>query len=309
MKTKNFKFNIIQKDTQTLIKSYKIPLILMSILMGFLIFIMNMFLVGSLYGKHFNTQLKDKLGVYIYLKDTAAQEQALHIKEELEKQGLKVEYSTKQQALEFVEKRVSDLTTTLKKYNLENPLPATLYITYDDFDQFQKLKSWLENHKESIMNMSDLSDNAIKTQEKRVLNIINLSNFIQAIGYGIVGIMITTIIGFALFFLKSIFSHFKLDIQAKKLLGASATQIAQPFLRVIFLALAGGFIIAAGMALGITFPLNSYLISLFNFNLWNFLAEISIPSLAIIIGEIGILMLLLMWISYQYVIKLHKKLK
>lgn len=309
MKTKDFKFNIIQKDTQTLIKSYKIPLILISILMGFLIFIMNMFLVGSLYGKHFNTQLKDKLGVYIYLKDTAAQEQALQIKSELEKQGLKVAYSTKQQALEFVEKRVSDLTTTLKKYNLENPLPATLYITYDDFDQFQKLKSWLENHKESIMNMNDLSDNAIKTQEKRVLNIINLSNFIQAIGYSIVGIMITTIIGFALFFLKSIFSHFKLDIQAKKLLGASAAQIAQPFLRVIFLALAGGFIIAAGMALAVAFPLNSYLISLFNFNLWNFLAEISIPSLAIIIGEVGILMLLLMAISYHYVIKLHKKLK
>lgn len=157
--------------------------------------------------------------------------------------------------------------------------------------------------------MNDLSDNAIKTQEKRVLNIINLSNFIQAIGYSIVGIMITTIIGFALFFLKSIFSHFKLDIQAKKLLGASAAQIAQPFLRVIFLALAGGFIIAAGMALAVAFPLNSYLISLFNFNLWNFLAEISIPSLAIIIGEVGILMLLLMAISYHYVIKLHKKLK
>lgn len=141
MKTKDFKFNIIQKDTITLMKSYKIPLGIISILMGFLIFIMNIFLVGSLYGKHFNAQLKEKLGVYIYLKDTTAQEKALEIKSALESQGLKVLYTTKQQSLEFVEKRVSDLTTTLKKYNLENPLPATLYITYDDFDQFQKLKS------------------------------------------------------------------------------------------------------------------------------------------------------------------------
>lgn len=136
------------------------------------------------------------------------------------------------------------------------------------------------------MNMNDLSDNAIKTQEKRVLNIINLSNFIQAIGYGIVGIMITTIIGFALFFLKSIFSHFKLDIQAKKLLGASASQIAQPFLRVIFLALISGFIIAGLMSLGIIFPLNTYLTGLFNFNLLGFLLNISISAFAIVILEV-----------------------
>lgn len=136
------------------------------------------------------------------------------------------------------------------------------------------------------MNMNDLSDNAIKTQEKRVLNIINLSNFIQAIGYGIVGIMITTIIGFALFFLKSIFSHFKLDIQAKKLLGASASQIAQPFLRVIFLALISGFIIAGLMSLGIIFPLNTYLTGLFSFDLLNFLLNISISAFAVVILEV-----------------------
>lgn len=284
MQTKNFKFDIIQKDTQTITKSYKIPLIIISLLMGFLVFIMNGFLASSLYGKQFNDNLKDKLGVYIYLKDSTSPEEALNIKENLESHGLKVSYSTKQEALNFVEKRVSDLTTTLRKYNLENPLPATFYISYNDFDHFQTMKNTLEAHKDHIMNMNDLSDNAIKTQEKRVLNIINLSNFIQSVGYGIVATMIIVIVSFALFFLKSIFAHFKLDIQAKKLLGATASQIAQPFLRVIFLALSCGFIFAFLLLIVTALPLNTYLNSLFQFNLFQHIGNIAleIGSLAIV---------------------------
>lgn len=69
MKTNIFKINVIKKDTETLFKTYRIPLVLVSILMGFLLFIMNVFLVVSLQGQNFNDQMKSKLGVYIYLKD------------------------------------------------------------------------------------------------------------------------------------------------------------------------------------------------------------------------------------------------
>lgn len=69
MMKKGFSFNLIQKDTSTLIKAYRLPLLMVSVLMGFLLFIMNVFLAGTLYGNHFNTSMKEKLGVYIYLKD------------------------------------------------------------------------------------------------------------------------------------------------------------------------------------------------------------------------------------------------
>lgn len=69
MMKKGFSFNLIQKDTSTLIKAYRLPLLMVSVLMGFLLFIMNVFLAGALYGNHFNTSMKEKLGVYIYLKD------------------------------------------------------------------------------------------------------------------------------------------------------------------------------------------------------------------------------------------------
>lgn len=308
---KGFSFNLIQKDTSTLIKAYRIPLVMISILMGFLLFIMNVFLAGAIYGNHFNTSMKEKLGVYIYLKDgfDDQKEQAVTIKSQLESQGLRVDYTSKQDALAFVEKRVSDLTTTLKKYDLENPLPSTLYIMYNDQVQFEAMKSVLEKHQNLILNMNDLTDNAIKTQEKRVLNIINLSNFLQSFGYLVVVIMLVTIINFAIFFLKTMFSHFRRDIQAKKLLGASASQIAQPFLRVIFMVLGFACMVALLLLVGASIPLDQYLLVLFDFSLINYISHIIIDVLAIGVLEIILIMLLLMGISYRYVLTLHKKLR
>lgn len=279
--------------------------------MGILIFVMNVFLVGALYGQTFNTQMKDKLGVYIYLKDVPSSEQqiAIPLKTELEKQGLKVDYASKQDALSFVEKRVPDLTTTLKKYNLENPLPSTLYIRYSNQEEFNAMKQLLEKNKNHILNMDDLSDNAIRTQEKRVLNVINLSNFLQSFSYLVVASLLVTIIAFAIFFLRTIFSHFIGDIQAKKLLGATSRQIIQPFLNVIFIALGFAFLLAVILILWSLIPLDTYLVSLFNFQVFEYLATIGLDILAIGVIEIGLIMLLLMAISYRFIWGLHKKLK
>ena len=61
MKTKVSLFNPITTATKTIIRAYRFPLLLISILMGILIFVMNVFLAGALYGNNFNTQMKDKL--------------------------------------------------------------------------------------------------------------------------------------------------------------------------------------------------------------------------------------------------------
>lgn len=309
MKTKLFTFNPITSDTNIIIKAYRKPLLMIALLMGMLIFVMNVFLGAALYGQQFNTQMKDKLGVYIYLKDAPAQQSEVAIKSALEAQGLRVDYASKQEALAFVEKRVPDLTTTFRKYNLENPLPSTLYIRYSDQAEFDAMKSILEKHKNQILNMDELSDNAIKTQEKRVLNVINLSNFLQSFAYFVVATMVLTVIAFAVFFLKTIFSHFINDIQAKKLLGATARQIIQPFLNVIFIALGFAFLLAILLLAGALIPLDSYLTALLGFNLFAYLAGLSLDLLAVGVIEIGVIMLLLIGISYRFVWNLHKKLK
>ena len=84
-----------------------------------------------------------------------------------------------------------------------------MYINYAGADQFTEMKQILEKNKDAIINMNDLSDNVVKTQEKRVLNIINLSNVLQSFGYLIVGLMGISVLVFAVFFLQAMFEHFK----------------------------------------------------------------------------------------------------
>ena len=85
MKANFFKLDVVKKDTETLVRTYRIPLVLVSLLMGFLLFIMNIFLGISFQGQNFNDQMKSKLGVYIYLKDgKSQQQQAVQLKTELE---------------------------------------------------------------------------------------------------------------------------------------------------------------------------------------------------------------------------------
>lgn len=217
---KSLTLSPILSDTKLILKAYKRPLLLISVLMGMLIFVMNVFLATAQYGTSFNLQMKDKLGIYVYLKENVTPENQpdIALKSALEAQGLRVEYTSKQDALKFVEKRIPDLVATFKKYHLDNPLPTTLYVKYSNQEEFQRMKKVLSHYKEMILNGNELSDTTIKTQEKRILNIINLSTFLQSFAYFVVGTMILTIIAFAIFFLKSTFSHFYADIQAKKLL-------------------------------------------------------------------------------------------
>ena len=175
--------------------------------------------------------------------------------------------------------------------------------------EFAAMKGVLENYKTQILNMDDLSDNAIKTQEKRVLNVINLSNFLQSFAYFVVLALVLTIIAFAIFFLKTIFSHFIEDIQAKKLLGATSRQIVQPFLNVIFMSLSFAFVLAIVLLVGGLIPLDSYLSALFGIDLFGYLSGLAIDLLAVGVIEIGGIMLLLLCISYRFVMRLHRKLK
>ena len=308
--TNSFTLNPISADTFTIVKAYKKPLWAISILMWILIFVLNVFFAGAFLWNTFNDKMKDKLGIYIYLNDvSSAEKDAINIKTALEEKGLKVNYTSKDDALTFVERRVPDLTDTFKKYNLTNPLPSTLYINYSNQDEFLIIKEILEANKDKILNLSDVNDNAIKTQEKRVLNVINLSNFLQNFAYFVVISILLTVIAFAIFFLRTIFSHFNWDIQAKKLLWASASQVIQPFLNVILIALVVAFIVAIALLILTSIPLNSYLLDVMDVNLFEYIATMSLKITAVGIIEVMFIVGLLMCISYRYVWTLHSKLK
>jgi cell division protein FtsX len=109
--------------------------------------------------------------------------------------------------------------------------------------------------------------------------------------------------------LRSIFTRFWNDIQVKKLLWASKSQIIMPFLTLILYSIIGGFLISLLLTLVSMGVFDYYMSQLFSYTLtshlfarWGIIVVLFIVEILVIVG-------LLMWIAYGFVSKLHKKLK
>jgi hypothetical protein len=112
---------LFRDDVKAIFQSYKGQMIWIAILSGFLIFLLNILIGVSFYGNAFNASLRDKLGMYFYIKDVPEQEtfiykQVMDLKEKLQAEGLQVDFSTKEDALAFLQKRLPDLSGSFEKF-------------------------------------------------------------------------------------------------------------------------------------------------------------------------------------------------
>ncbi|MDR0650324.1 MAG: hypothetical protein LBG59_02725 [Candidatus Peribacteria bacterium] len=147
-----------------------------------------------------------------------------------------------------------------------------MYVIFRNQSQYEILQRVLNEHKELILNLQDFSQlDSLQQQESRVVNIIKLSNVIQVVCYALVIVLVAVILSFAVFFLRGIFSTFRKDIQVKKLLGATKSQIIQPFMMIIMDAMLGGFLVAIILAGGSMALCDTYMFQVFNFSLLAFL--------------------------------------
>jgi len=108
-------------DIKSIFKAYRAQMIWISVLSGFLLFLLNILIGVSFYGNTFNDSLRDKLGMYFYIKDVPEKEeqiykQVMDLKEKLQAEGLQVSFSTKEDALNLLEKRLPDLTGSFEKF-------------------------------------------------------------------------------------------------------------------------------------------------------------------------------------------------
>ncbi|MDD2537467.1 MAG: permease-like cell division protein FtsX [Candidatus Absconditabacteria bacterium] len=302
-------------DIKSIFKAYRAQMIWISVLSGFLLFLLNILIGVSFYGNTFNDSLRDKLGMYFYIKDVPEKEeqiykQVMDLKEKLQAEGLQVSFSTKEDALNLLEKRLPDLTGSFEKFGISNPLPATLYVTFQDQSQYTTLQQIMNENKNIILNIQDLSQiENLQKQENRMLNVIKLSNFVQALSWTLIFVIAAVIVSFAVFFLRGIFTTFRNDIQVKKLLGATKTQIIQPFLRIILYAILGGFAISFLLTFGSLAVFDYYMAQVFEVTLLSQVASQGLLFLGAFLTEIILLISLLMAISYYLISSLHKKLR
>ena len=302
-------------DVKSIFRCYRWQMIWISVLSGFLLFLLNILIWVSMYGNTLNASLNDKLGMYFYLNDNVEEEtrlykQVIQLKDRLESEGLKVNFLTKEDAMDFMMKRLPELTWSLEKFWMSNPLPATLYVTLPDISKYETLKEVMLENKEIIINIQDVEqlDN-LESQENRIRNVIKLSNFVQILSLSLVIILAAAVLSFSIFFLRSIFNRFWNDIQVKKLLWATKSQIVMPFLTLILYSIIGWFLISLLLTLISMGVFDYYMSQLFSYTLTAHLFAKWWIIILLFIVEILVIVWALMGISYGFVSKLHKKLK
>jgi cell division protein FtsX len=99
--------------------------------------------------------------MYFYIKEDVTQTNEIYkkvitLKDELEAKGLKVMFSSKDDALAFLQKKIPDVVSNFQKFGIDNPLPATLYVMFDSDSKYESLKTIIIKNKDIILNTKDL---------------------------------------------------------------------------------------------------------------------------------------------------------
>ena len=300
-------------ELSALLKNSRTTIFWVSIFVWFLLFLLNIFLWVSLYAHQFTGQLKDRLGMYFYVKDIPDQTSEIYkriitLKDELTSQWLQVMFSSKDDALAFLQKKIPDVVSNFQKFGIENPLPATLYVMFDSDSEYESIKTIILKNKDIILNVKDIdAGSTLKQQENRVITVINLSNFIVILSYVIIAILLSIIITFLWFLLKNIFHRFHRELEIKKTLWASYNQITQLFLALTINVLWLSFIICLALLLISWITINYYIYTLFDLTLLSVFNNIFL-IVGIFLAEIIVVAWVGIWFSYVFARNLNKRL-
>ena len=303
----------VKEDFKTILKHFWGRLFGVSILIGFLLFLLNIFLGVGFYAHHFSTDMKDKLGMYFYIKedtgttDTLYQEVML-MKDEMQQQWLTVTFSSKDDALAFLQKKVPDVVDNFKKFGIDNPLPATLYVMFSTDAQYEAMKTTIIKHKDIILNVQDVdSGTTIKQQENRILTTINFSNLVVVMAYCVIALILVIVFTFLWFLLKTIFSSLHKEFEVKKLLGASHLDVTKSFVMITLDIIILAFVICGALLIISWITLNIFLTALFGMSLLSVLANVAVILIAFIM-EIIVIWGLGIFLAYFFTNRLHRQL-
>lgn len=300
------------KNSFRIIKASLFQFIGISVLISFLLFLLNLLFWISYNIKNFSEDIKHRLGIYLYIKEIPEQEHVVYsevisLKEELESAWFNVEYYSKARALELIETRMPDVIN-FEKYWITNPLPPTLYATFNDKQQYEELINIIPKYEAIILNMDDINQwKSFSEQENRIKNIINFSNFVVLFSYFIILVLIIIIISFLLLVIKISFQNFYSQIEIEKLLWAYYYQIKLPFLINIAFILIFAFLLIIFYFSGFFNSVNEYIIKVFEINLMDYISKNSDYLLVSFVIEFVLILGLSLGISNILLSRLLRK--
>lgn len=228
--------SLLMWDIERIIKKSLKRIIVVWIFMSFLFYLFNIFLWLSLKLENISDVITNKVGIYFYIqdKDKTTDEvfkRVLNIKDELSKNWIISEFSSKDDAFNFLEKKVPDITKNFDKFGIENPLPSTLYVMFNNQKEYNKMKDIIVKNKDIILNIKDIDEWAtLVQQENRALRILTIMDTIK-LSFNFATIMLwIIIIFFTQHLLRHFFNNFYEEIEVKKLLWAKYSDVNGWFL-------------------------------------------------------------------------------
>jgi len=244
------------------------------------------------------TNLNQKVDIVFYLKEGTDSYTANQLASQIKDlPGVRnVDYVTKEDALNIISKTYPETADFLLKFNLKNPLPASLSVTTDSAEYQQQVYDFIA--KNPLRQYVENSDQNNRTDNQSIIastakNLISINNFVKQLIFWVVFIFI---IGSTLITINAIQLTIFMrrnEIFIMKLVGATPSFIRLPFLTegvcyaVLAVILSFGLLFLAGKAVDLqnleilkdlgTLPLNNI-----------FLAELAVCSLLAIISSLAV---------------------
>lgn len=224
----------LRSNCKALLKASRIQTLLTVVILSSLLLLSTM--LGWVVQITGNTvdSLEDKLGFYFYLEENIDEDVGasvlLELTQDLESIGLRPVYYSKEQAFERLARSLPNVIDDLQKYDIENPLPPTLYVPFSDRESYELLRNVLLEYNDFITNSQELNSQIVfGTQEKRIQSILSISH---TIWWSIVGILWSIVMIMAACIAYGNRAHllqFAQQLVLEKLMGASWIQRVLPF--------------------------------------------------------------------------------
>ncbi|MFA7284975.1 MAG: hypothetical protein WC004_04095 [Candidatus Absconditabacterales bacterium] len=285
-----------------------------SILVGFLLYLLHILLGLSFGVQQLSENIQHKLGAYFYIKDIPGKadetySKVIDMKDKLEKLGMQVTYLSKDDAIKSVGRRVPSVIESFEKYGIKNPLPATMYVLFNDIEQYDKLRKVVSMYEDIIANRDAISKTGegIKEQERRILDTLGFTRFIVYLTYFLVIVLVVVIVSFLMLVVRTKFNSFHKLVSIQQLLGTDYFLIKTPFIITSIAIVVLGFLLSL-LFFGITlYIIQGYTAMLFEASLIDIIGLNAGLGGLIFVAELLLFTILTIGIGYLYLQQLLLK--
>ena len=268
---------MILKNFWRIVDTSKFQFITTILLLSFLLFFLNILVALTVNMYSFSNTLKKKLWVYIYFREWKNKQQTeqiyskiIKLKTELERNKLVVIFQDKEEAIKWLAEKYPNIIRNFEKYWVGNPIPPTMYINFDNKQEYEFMKKILSKpeYKDIISDFDEIEKNqSFEEQEERISKIIEFANFIIKFYIFLSIVLVVIIIWFILLILKINFYSFYEQVEVEKLIWAFYWQIKFPFIIQAFVMIVVSFIVEIVYSFSLINYLNIYFTDVFDYDI------------------------------------------